>query len=94
MILKGDTVRLKVNFKTFDGTSVNPTDIKLTIYDSTETQIEQIAITDTNKDSVGVYFYDYVVPDDVSEYFIFEFGGLYNGKPILSRGKVAVQFIK
>ncbi|WP_210367429.1 hypothetical protein [Bacillus sp. REN3] len=89
---QGDTVRLKVHFKTFTGQSVDPTDIKLTIYKTDKTQIEQIAITDSDKESVGVYFYDYVPADELNE-FIFEFVGSYSNKPILSRGKVAVKFI-
>ncbi|MGG3892508.1 hypothetical protein [Geobacillus stearothermophilus] len=91
MALAGDTVRLKCHFKTFDGQSVEPTDIKLTIYDVNKQQIEQIALTDTNKESTGVYFYDYVLPDDKRE-IIFEFRGLYNNKPILVRDSIKIQF--
>ncbi|MEK4949094.1 hypothetical protein NST12_01730 [Bacillus sp. FSL W8-1127] len=93
MALAGDTIRLKCHFKTFDGQSVEPTDVKLTIYDSNKQQIEQITLTDSDKENIGVYFYDYVLPDDKPE-IIFEFRGLYNEKPILSRGKVKIQFNK
>lgn len=92
MILTGDTVRLKCHFKTFNGNSVDPNDIKLTIYDSTKTQIEQFILNDTNKENVGVYFYDYVPALELNE-FIFEFGGSYNNKPILARDSVQVKFI-
>jgi len=91
MALAGDTVRLKCHFKTFDGQSVEPNDIKLTIYDMNKQQIEQITLDDTNKESIGVYFYDYVLPDDKQE-IIFEFRGLYNNKPILVRDSVKIQF--
>ncbi|MBE2927396.1 hypothetical protein [Anoxybacillus flavithermus] len=91
MALAGDTVRLKCHFRTFEGQLVDPVNVKLTIYDANKQQIEQITLTDTNKDN-GVYFYDYVLPDDKQE-IIFEFRGLYNNeKPILSRGKVKIQF--
>ena len=93
MTLAGDTVRFRCHFKTFNGTAVEPKDVKLTIYDSNKQQIEQITLTDTNKENVGVYFYDYVLPDDKQE-IIFEFRGLYNEKPILSRGKVKIEFSK
>ena len=89
---QGDTVRLKVNFKTFSGQSVDPQNIKLTIYKTDKTQIEQIAITDSNKENVGVYFYDYLPASELSE-FIFEFSGSYSNKPILAREKVEVKFI-
>lgn len=92
MTLAGDTVRFRCHFKTFDGQLIDPADVKLTIYDVNKQQIEQITLTDTNKDN-GVYFYDYVLPTNQSE-IIFEFRGLYNEKPILSRGKVKIQFNK
>ena len=91
MALAGDTVRFRCHFKTFDGQSVNPADVKLTIYDSNKQQIEQITLDDTNKEKVGVYFYDYVLPTNHSE-IIFEFSGVYNNKPILVRDSVKIQF--
>ncbi|PMC34751.1 hypothetical protein CJ195_21830 [Bacillus sp. UMB0899] len=92
-MLTGDTVRLKVHFKTFDGVSVDPTDIKLKIYETDKTLYEEITITDTDKLSKGVYFYDYLPASELNE-FIFEFAGSYNNKPILSRGKVTISFYK
>ncbi|WP_240371495.1 hypothetical protein [Anoxybacteroides rupiense] len=93
MALAGDTVRFRCHFKTFDGQSVEPTDIKLTIYDVNKQQIEQITLDDTNKENIGVYFYDYVLPDDKPE-IIFEFRGIHNNKPILVRDSVKIQFTK
>ncbi|WP_328797233.1 hypothetical protein [Heyndrickxia sporothermodurans] len=84
-------MRLKCHFKTFDGKSVDPVDVKLTIYNSKKEQIEQIPLSDTNKENVGVYFYNYVPASELNE-FIFEFAGSYNSKPILSRGRVEVKF--
>lgn len=92
MAFVGDTVRLRVQFKTFTGQLVSPNDIKLTIYDKQNNRIEEIPITDSDKENIGVYFYDYIIPDDILDYFIFEFGGLQNDKPILARGKVNVKF--
>jgi hypothetical protein len=91
-MLKGDSIRLKVNFKTFIGIAVNPVNPKLTIYETDETQVEQIILDDTNKLDVGVYFYDYVPANELTE-FIFEFVGTYNSKPILARDLVQVKFI-
>lgn len=93
MALAGDTVRFRCHFKTFDGQLIDPADVKLVIYDTNKQQIEQITLDDTNKENVGVYFYDYVLPYDKPE-IIFEFRGLYNEKPILSRGKVKIEFSK
>jgi len=91
-MLSGDSIRLKVNFKTFTGQPVNPVNLTLTIYKTEQTQIEQFTLDDTNKLDVGVYFYDYVPASELNE-FIFEFAGTYNDKPILSRGQVKVKFI-
>ncbi|SFA52342.1 hypothetical protein SAMN05216169_103218 [Anoxybacillus pushchinoensis] len=93
MVLAGDTVRFRCHFRTFDGQSIIPADVKLTIYDANKQQIEQITLDDTNKEDIGVYFYDYVLPDDKQE-IIFEFRGLYNNKPILVRDSVKIQFNK
>jgi len=90
-MLKGDTVRLQCHFKSFDGTSVSPNDVKLTIYKTDQTQVEQFILDDTNKLDIGVYFYDYTPAGELNE-FIFEFAGSVNNKPILSRGKVEVKF--
>jgi hypothetical protein len=94
MILQGDTVRLKCNFKTFDGSLVDPTNIKLTIYDNEEFQTEQFLLDGTNRESVGVFYYDYDTASQLNEVFYFEFSGSYNNKPILSRGQVKIQFSK
>lgn len=89
---QGDTIRLKCHFKTFTGQSVDPVDVKLTMYDKDKNQIEQILLDDTNKKNIGVYFYDYVPAPELSK-FIFEFSGQYNNKPILVRDSVQVKFI-
>lgn len=91
-MFQGDSVRLQVHFKSFSGQSIDPAEIKLTIYKTDKTQVEQIIITDTNKENAGVYFYDYTPASELNE-FIFEFAGSYNNKSVLSRGKVEVKFI-
>lgn len=87
---QGDTIRLKCHFKTFTGRLVDPVSVLLTIYDKQEEQIEQITLDDTNKEDVGVYFYDYIATE--LDEFIFEFSGMYQDKPILVRDKVKVKF--
>lgn len=91
-MIQGDTIQLRVNFKNFKGNLIDPENVKLTIYKSDKTQIEQIAITDSDKESVGVYFYDYTPASELNE-FIFEFAGSYISKPILARGRVELKFI-
>ena len=91
MALAGDTVRFRCHFRTFDGQLIDPADVKLTIYDTNKQQIEQIALTDSDKENIGVYFYDYVLPMNQSE-IIFEFSGIYNNKPILARESLKIEF--
>lgn len=92
MAYLGDTVRLKVHFKSFDGDSIDPDDITLTIYNKDKNQVEQYELNDTNKINVGQYFYDYSPASELSE-FIFEFKGFYNDKPILARDVVKIKFV-
>ena len=91
MIYQGDTVRLKINFRNFSGVNVDPTEIKLTIYDMYKNQMEQFILDDANKENVGVYFYDYTPATELSE-FIFEFSGLYNGNPTVVRDSLQIKF--
>jgi hypothetical protein len=89
----GDTVRLVVNFVDFDGNMIDPTDIELKIYDSNQQLKETITIDNSYKQSTGVYQYDYPTPDDTQDDLIFEFRGMFNGKPILSRGRIKGEFV-
>ena len=93
MALAGDTVRFRCHFRTFDGQSVEPTDVKLTIYDSQKQLIEKFILDDSHKENVGIFYFDYVLPMNQSE-IIFEFSGVYNNKPILVRDSVKIQFSK
>ncbi|ELK22910.1 hypothetical protein AF6_0500 [Anoxybacillus flavithermus TNO-09.006] len=91
MALAGDTVRFRCHFKTFDGQSVEPTDVKLTIYDSQKQLIEKFILDDSHKENVGIFYFDYVLPTNQSE-IIFEFSGVYNNKPILARESLKIEF--
>lgn len=91
MIYSDDTVRLKVNFKTFTGQAINPDNVTLIIYDTERNQIEQYELDDTHQEDVGVYFYDYITPDDEQE-IIFEFKGTYNNYPIIVRDSLKINF--
>jgi len=91
MALAGDTVRFRCHFKTFDGQSVEPTDVKLTIYDSQKQLIEEFILDDSHKENVGIFYFDYVLPMNQSE-IIFEFSGVYNNKPILARESLKIEF--
>jgi len=94
MAFVGDTVRLKVKFRTFNGNAVDPLDVNLRVLDGDNYQeVETVAITNDNKVDVGVYEYDYVIPYGESDTLIYEFSGTHNNKPILSRGRFDRDFI-
>lgn len=94
MALIGDTIRLIVRFRNFSGNPVNPIDVKLRILDGDSfEEIESITVTDENKTDVGVYEYDYVVPEGDSKFLVYEYSGTYNDKPVLTRGSFHRAFI-
>lgn len=82
-----DTARLVVNFKDFDGNSIKPNDVTLTIYDEMEEVLE--TITENIVEVQDGYHYDYVLPEHS---FTFEFKGMYNDYPVLARQFVKTKF--
>lgn len=97
MAFTGDTVRLKVHFMSFDGSSVDPTDVSLRIMDgATYSVLETISIDSSSVVDVGTYQYDYVIPTSDSytnDTLVYEFAGTYSNKPILARGIIKRKFV-
>ena len=82
MPLVGNTVRLKAEFRDFNGEYVSPDNVILRIYDGYKKQVgEDIPVLPSD---VGKYQYDYVIPDVIGPLY-FEFSGEIDGKPILGR---------
>lgn len=88
-MIANDTIRLVVEFKDFNGRTINPDNVTLKIYDKKKNLIEEI--TENIKQDGTKYYYDYTTTDSD---FIFEFSGFYNDKIVLSRQLVKVQFNK
>lgn len=93
MALKGDTVRLEVEFMDFNSVRVEPNEVILSIYNEDNVAIESIPLTSDNRTNIGEYFYDYIIPYVISDYIIYEFSGNHRGRPILARDKVHVDFV-
>ena len=92
MAFTGEAIKLRVHFKDFDGQLVDPTNITLKIFNSNkEQQGETIAITETNKISIGIYEYNYTLPNTDGE-LILEFAGNNSGSPIVIRKTINVTF--
>lgn len=93
MALKGDTIRLEVLFRDFDGKAISPTNVTLSIYDEYNVAIQSFPLSDDDSVSEGRFFYDYTIPYDVNNFIIYEFYGIKNGKPFISRDKIHVDFV-
>lgn len=93
MALKGDTVRLEVKFMDFDGMSVEPTEVTLSVYNEDNVALESIPLTSDNRTGIGEYYIDFTIPYATSDYIIYEFSGNHRGRTILARDKVHVDFV-
>jgi hypothetical protein len=91
MPLIGDTIRLKAEFKDFNGEHVSPENVILRIYDGYKKQLgEDIPVLPSD---VGKYQYDYVIPGDVIGPLYFEFVGTIGELPILGRATIDKRWI-
>ena len=87
MPLIGDTIRLKGEFKDFNGELTDIENPKVVVYDS-----KRKVILDAEPERIeeGKYQYDLIVPDyneagKQNELLVFEFSGELDGKPIVGR---------
>lgn len=85
MSIKGNTIRLKVKFHTWDGIPADPQDVILRIYSWDKEQIGEDIIP--NRIDIGVYEYDYTLPMKNDRIYC-EFSGLLEGKPIVARNSI------
>lgn len=89
--LINNTVRLKAEFRDFDGKIAVPDNVKLKIYDGTREQMgEDISIL---PDAQGKYWHDFVIPDNVVGQIYFEFIGTLSGNPILGRSIIDIRWV-
>lgn len=97
----GDTVTLKVQFKTYEDVAIEPTDVKLKIYQPlTQSDFElisTISLDQTSKTGIGEYQYTYTIPENLNNnainFIVYEFSGMYNGQSTLARGKFSIRFV-
>ncbi len=94
-VFSGDTIRVKATFRDYaippaTGALADPDsqETSWTVYNSEGTSIETGS---GERDSLGVYHYDWTVPLDPGFYY-FEFLGEFGSKPQLSRTKITVRF--
>ena len=93
MALKGDTVRLEVEFLDIDGLKIEPYGVSLNVYDRKGVAIQSTSLGEENRTGLGEYYYDLVIPYTVEDYITYEFVGDYHGNPVLAREKIHVEFV-
>lgn len=84
MAIIGDTIKLQVEFYDWDGNLATPTATTLKIYDIRKTEILQATPILVG---VGKYEYEYTIPQLPGNMFYYEFSGILEGAPIVSRKK-------
>lgn len=84
---QGNTVRTQATFKNFSGELTDPSGIRVTIYEAGTWNVVHRSdeLTEANKLSTGVYFYDYVV--ERTGLFWREWCGTVDGLPSLRRAE-------
>lgn len=96
-VMTGTTIKIQGTFTHFapvgsTGSTENPDDtgaVEVNIYNSDEVIID--TGTATYSGTVGVFTYDWTVPDEEGGYYI-EFKGDFGGKPELNRKKYKAKF--
>jgi len=87
MPLIGNTIRLKAEFRNFNGELFDIENPKVVVYDSNR---EVILSAEPERVGVGKYQYDLIVPDykeagKQKEPLVFEFSGEIDGQPVVGR---------
>ena len=87
----GDTIRIYVEFKDFNGNIFDPSDVELRIYDYFQRQVgPTIESGEVVKEEDGIYYHEYTIPTNDNLVFVFplfyEFRGTIRGKTALRRG--------
>ena len=90
--LSGSTIRIQAIFKDFNDNLVDPSSIKIVIYDKDYIIID--TFNSMNKASTGVYYYNYKTKDSKKErqYFC-EITGIIDGTPVVLRDSFSTRFM-
>lgn len=92
-VIGGNSVKLRCEFKTWEGSFSDPTSLVLNIYaPSKQRIINTYSIGVENRISIGVYEFVYLVPSSIDRLppnfeMIYEFVGVLEGTQVLGQGK-------
>jgi hypothetical protein len=89
----GNTVHLECIFKDLNGIKVDPDNVKIIFYDYRYVVLSEFLLDVNNRSEIGVYFFNYVTPNDEEKRIIYEWQGIVNGFPSLKRGSFRTVFI-
>ena len=90
MAIQGDTVRLGVEFRDFDGYLVDPSSITLKVFSVKKDILFSVAITSADKVSTGIYEYDYVLPYNHTKLF-YEWAAIVSSGPKNASCKIGAE---
>lgn len=90
--LSGNTIRLTATFRDINDNLVDPSSIKVILYNYRYEKINEIPIGTSSKLGVGEYFYDYKTPME-EQRIIYEWYGEIEGNTALQRGSFQTKFI-
>ncbi len=90
---RGDTIKLTCTFVNFNDAPVDPTEVKIIIYDATYTKISETILDNTHRTGTGTYFYNYIADVDKDTKIIYEWYGTIEGTPSIKRGSLKIVFI-
>lgn len=85
----GSTIRFEVTFYNFENEIVDPSLVKIKIYDYKYNVLLDVIGT---KLTVGKYQHDYTIPPKEQKLF-YEWYGEIDGKPSLKRGEFMAKFV-
>lgn len=86
---QGNTIRITATFKDWNGTAVDPSNVKFIVYDANFIKKDEWTIGPSNRIDTGTYSYDYI-PAQIGTFFI-EWYCEIDGLPSLKREKLEVR---
>jgi hypothetical protein len=88
MAVIGNTIKLRAEFKDYEGNLCDPDSVELRILDNMKRQLGDTMIVSTiYRVSTGIYEYPFVVPDGAGQ-LTYEFRGTIEGNPAIGRGTI------
>lgn len=86
MAIIGDTIKLQAEFYNWNGELASPENVILKIYNMRKQQIGENIIPSLVQ--TGKYEYDFTIPSLSGNMFYYEFSGVLEGTPIVSRKQI------